>query len=315
MPILVYTLAAILALNIGGSGAGAAMAAAYASGVLPKVRALAVFAACALAGALLGGHRVVLTLAGSLVPASVFTSSTVIAVSAAAALALVLANALRVPQSTTHVLVAAIAGAGLAHGALKGAVLARILLAWSFNPVLALCLCYALGRWLLPPLERRLAALGPAGARIQRGLVLAAACYMAVGIGMNNVGNAVSALVGGGLLGVQPALAFGGSLMALGGISIGRRLVSTTGREIASLCLLRGALVSAVTATLVIAASRLGLPTSYVQTSTLAVLGVGASSIPLTDLLGQRVLRRIGLTWLASPALAFLASFWLEGQV
>lgn len=132
---------------------------------------------------------------------------------------------------------------------------------------------------------------------------------------MNNVGNAVSTLVGGGLLDVGAALAFGGVLMAAGGLSIGRRLVSTTGREIASLSLLKGALVCVITASLIIAASSLGLPTSYVQTSTLAVLGVGASTIPLGELLGQRVVRRIGLTWLASPTLAFLAGFWLEGQV
>lgn len=184
MQVLVYTLAAVLALNIGGSGAGAAMAAAYASGVLPKVRALAVFAACALAGALLGGHRVVVTLSGKVVPASVFTESTVIAVSAAAALALILANTLRVPQSTTHVLVAAIAGVGLSHGALKTAMLGRILFAWCINPLLALVLCYLLGRWMLPGLERRLGALGSAGARIQRVIVTAASCYMAVGRNM-----------------------------------------------------------------------------------------------------------------------------------
>lgn len=315
LQVLVFTLAAVLALNIGGSGAGAAMAASYASGVLPRARALAVFAACALAGALLGGHRVVVTLSSSLVPASVFTYSTVVAVSAAAALALVLANTARVPQSTTHVLVAAIAGVGLANGALKTAVLARILLAWCINPLLALVLCYSIGRWLLPRIEHRLGMMGAAGERIQRAIVIAAACYMAVGIGANNVGNAVSTLVGGRLLEVREALVFGGGLMALGGLTIGRRLVSTTGREIASLSLLKGALVGTVTASLILAASRLGLPTSYVQTSTLAVVGVGASSVPLAELLGQQVIRRIGLTWLASPTLAFLAGFWLEGRV
>ncbi len=315
MQVLVYTLAAVLALNIGGSGAGSAMAAAHASGVLPRARAVAVFAGCALAGALLGGHRVVVTLSGSLVPPAVFTQSTVVAVSAAAALALILANTLRVPQSTTHVLVAAIAGVGLSHGVLSTAVLSRILVAWCINPLLALVLCYALGRWLLPVLERRLAAMGPAGSRSQQIMVMAASCYMALGIGMNNVGNAVTTLVGGGHLEVGPAVLFGGLLMAAGGMTIGRRLVSTTGREIARLCLLKGTLVSVVTATLIIMASRFGLPTSYVQTSTLAVLGVGASTIPLGELLGQRIIRRIGLIWLASPALAFLASFWLESQV
>lgn len=310
MPTLVLALAALLGLNIGGSGAGASMAAAHASGVLGRRAAMGLFAACALVGALLGGHRVVATVGGRLVPASAFTPHATLAVAAAAAAALIMAHTLRVPQSTTQVMVAAVAGVGLAHGALQVGILARIVLAWCINPLLAFLICHGAGR-LLPLVAGRLGR-SAGGRRLQALLVTAASSYMALGIGMNNVANAVAPLVAGRILDTATAVRLGGLLLAAGGLLIGPWLVSTTGREIARLDLLAGALVCVVTASLTIAASTLGLPTSYVQTSTLAVLGVTASDQPLGDLLRRRVVQRIGLTWVASPTLAFLAGLWLQ---
>lgn len=311
MQVLIFGLALVLALNIGGSGAGAAMAAPCACGALARGRALALFGIMAALGAIWGGRHVVLTLSAGLVPRSAFTYQTVLAVSAAAAAALILANTLRVPQSTTQVLVAALAGVGLAHGSLNWGVLARIVLTWSLNPLLAFAICYALGRWLLPRIDRVLNRCGPVGERLQVLMLALCAAYMALGIGSNNVGNAVAPLVGGGLVSLPAGVALGGLAMGIGGLTVGRRLVSTTGREIAQLSLNRAALVSLVTATLILAAARLGMPSSYVQTSTLAVLGVSASDRPLLQILGQEVVRRIGLTWLASPMVAFCTGFWL----
>lgn len=132
-----------------------------------------------------------------------------------------------------------------------------------------------------------------------------------MGIGMNNVGNAMAAVVGGGYLDLTRGTLLGGLLMGTGGLLWGSRVVSTTAREITALSPLRALLVCAITATLTVSASLMGLPTSYVQTSTLAVVGIGASQTPFGTLMQQAVIRRIGFIWLACPALAFVAGFSL----
>lgn len=181
MPVLVILLGAFLALNIGASGAGCALAPVCGSGLLHRRAALVLFAACVVVGALVGGRAVTATLSRELVTPSAFSESAVLAVTGAAALALLLANTLRVPQSTTQVTVAAIAGAGLAGGGLDPTVLLRIVLTWAICPLLALILAYAGGRWL----ESRLAAWLDGGGRhrhmAQVSLVIAVSLYMALG--------------------------------------------------------------------------------------------------------------------------------------
>lgn len=184
MSVLVILLGAFLALNIGASGAGAAMAPVCGGGAIRRPLALSLFAACALAGALLGGRAVTATLARDLVEPSAFSYSAVLAVTGAAALALLLANTLRVPQSTTQVTVAAIAGVGLAGGGLDTAMLMRIVMTWTISPALALVLAYAAGRWLEPRLDRWLKESGRRGQMAQSGLVIAVSAYMALGIGL-----------------------------------------------------------------------------------------------------------------------------------
>jgi PiT family inorganic phosphate transporter/sulfate permease len=310
--IIALAIAGILGLNIGGSGVAPAMAVAYASGAARRRHALGLFAVFCFLGAAIGGRAVTVTLSSALVPRTLFTPQAVLIISAAAALALGLSNWLRVPQSTSQVAVAAIAGVGMAHGVLQPAALGRVLATWLVTPLGAFFLSYIVCLTLGRPLQRWVSRQpAPRAARLQRWLVLGAGCHVAFAVGTNNVANAMAPLVGSGYVSLTEGVVLGGLLLGLGGLLLGGQVISTVGSDIAQLTLTQGVMVSLVAGSVVITASCLGMPTSLVQTVTLAVLGIQCGRQPLGTVVRHRVVQRIGLIWLTAPAVAFFASFSL----
>ncbi|WBU56746.1 inorganic phosphate transporter [Paracoccus sediminicola] len=153
-----FAVALYLALNIGANDVANSVGAAVGGRVLPVGLALAAVATAQLAGALLASEAVTATIATEIIaigelgpdahPGQIMAASLI-----GAALWITLANWARAPVSTTHSIVGALAGAGLAGmgaSSINWPVVGSIALSWIAAPVISAVLAagvLALLRW------------------------------------------------------------------------------------------------------------------------------------------------------------------------
>ena len=150
-----------------------------------------------------------------------------------------------------------------------------------------------------------------------RRLQIMTSCYVAFSHGANDVANAVAPV------GVVLALAWRNVdavyLLALGGLGIaigiitwGYKVIKTVGGRITALTNTRGFAIDFSAATVVLVASKLGMPISTTHTVVGAVIGVGlARGLDAVDL---SVIKKIIYSWLLTlPASAIIAILIYRG--
>ena len=260
MEAIAYLVAALFAVNIGASGAAAAMGHVYGARALRvRIVALGLAAAAMLSGAVFAGSPVTETLSADLAPGADVTAVIALMVLISATGPLLLANLLGLPLSTSAVTVGAIAGLGIAAGSIDGGVAGAIGLWWVVLPAASFSLS-ALGTRVLQRsgLQKRL--LRSKRTRSAMALVLVAGgIYVAFGVGANNVSNAIAPLLGAGLLESPTALVLGGIALAIGAVALGGRVLRTNALRFATLDMTTGSLVAFVSGSLILAASLCGL--------------------------------------------------------
>lgn len=149
-------------------------------------------------------------------------------------------------------------------------------------------------------------------------LQVLSACFMSFAHGANDVANAIgpisaalAILQGSGLSGGEIAiptdiLAWGGFGIVAGLLVWGYRVMATIGKKITELTPTRGFAAEFAAATVVVIASRLGLPISATHTLVGAVMGVGFAR-GLNSVRGETV-REIVVSWVITiPVGAFLS--------
>ncbi|KAH7433324.1 hypothetical protein KP509_07G063800 [Ceratopteris richardii] len=149
-------------------------------------------------------------------------------------------------------------------------------------------------------------------------LQVLSACFMSFAHGANDVANAIgpisaalSILHGSGLNGGQIAistdvLAWGGFGIVAGLLIWGYRVIATIGKKITELTPTRGFAAEFAAATVVVVASRLGLPISATHTLVGAVMGVGFARG--LNSVRSETMKEIALSWFVTiPAGALLA--------
>ncbi|MFH1007499.1 MAG: inorganic phosphate transporter [Candidatus Latescibacterota bacterium] len=109
-----FLLAMFLAINMGGSGTAPAFSAAYGSRAIRRQLIPGLFGIMVLAGALIAGKQVSLTLGRGLLDQAYFTPLNTSIILLSIALSLLGANLIGVPQSTSQSTVLSIAGAATA---------------------------------------------------------------------------------------------------------------------------------------------------------------------------------------------------------
>ncbi|MEO2240597.1 MAG: inorganic phosphate transporter [Euryarchaeota archaeon] len=292
--------------TIGADDAGAAMGSAVGAGVLTIRQAVLLIAVFTTAGAVLEGHKVVKTLGKGVVQAHldpILAGATVLV----AAVWCHVAVMLGVPISTTQATVGAIAGTGYALGfPVNWDKLSEIAVSWLVAPTIAAAPAYAISRWLRRELRSRRRSLGELE-RMMRLFLMASGCYVAYSIGANNAANAVAPLVMSGVLDVRTASVIGGIMISLGALTAGSRVIETVGRKITKLDPVTAFSAQLSAALVTHGASELGLPISINETTSGAVIGVGLSQGELN----LYTVRKILITWAASPVGAFLMAFAL----
>jgi sulfate permease len=301
-----YAVGGWFAFNMGGSGLAPAFGATIGARVVSARWASLVFGIFVMAGAMFLGSHVAKTLGSELVPAASFDSITTLIVLAAANIALLLANVLKMPQSTSWVTVTAIVTLGLFDGDLTTRTIThRLLPAWLLMPLIGFVVSAAVMRYLYPLHGGRFGLHAWLSQRtgVLRVLAFGSSCYVALAIGANNVANAVGPLAAAGLFSVMT-----GMIILAPVFGIGARVLAgpakTIGRDVVPLGLFAATVCNIVVATLLLIASYMGLPQSLVQVNAAAVLGVALVKEGPSAMFNGRGTRRMLLLWIVTPILA-----------
>ncbi len=318
-----------MAWNIGANDLANSMGTSVGSGALSIKQVIIIAGTLELVGALFFGERVTSRIAKGIVPIDQIMAvdpNLVIIGSLAAILAagfwITFATFFHMPVSTTHSIVGAVTGFGIATtfyvdsftlNQIEWLVLAKIVISWITSPLLGAAiafLIFTLIRFLL---------LGKVSDpyRLEKKFVylqILSACFVALAHGSNDVANAIgpisAALAAADLIpyGTIPVwvLAIGGLGIIFGLATWGWKVIETIGKGITELTPTRGFSAEFATALVVFGHSYSSLPISTTHTLVGAVVGVGlAGGLAAVDL---SVIRKIFISWVITVPVAALTS-------
>lgn len=318
-------IAFFLAFNMGASGTSPSFSAAYGANLIRKDFIPGLFGIFVIAGGLIAGHKVMETVGGAILPSDQMNLIMVSIVLLASALSLLFANILKVPQSTSQATVFALVGCALYSSSLQTRTLfVEIIPLWFMLPIIAFLVTLFLGL-----IGRKIGKLCIATSFQDiaehpwwRLITVVCSCYVAFSIGSNNVANAAAPIASmlRNDIGINEEVSvFMLSLICIllvapwfgiGGSVLGGRVLSTTGREMLEIGPLGAALVSVVTATLLLLASTMrGIPSSLVQMNVLAIMALSFLQKGQRQGLNKSVIFKVLATWFAAPAIAFALAF------
>ena len=325
LPILIGL---FLAINMGASGTAPSFAAPLGASLIRRESVPGLFGLFVLVGAVVAGHKVVRTLSGDILPASVMQTTLVSIVLLSVGLSLFIANLLRVPQSTSQSTVLALVGSALYLDNLQtDKLFTWIIPTWFVYPLIAFGITYLFARFFYRPLKKseRINFDQVAVHPIWKYLTIGSSCYVAFSIGSNNVANAAGPLTSllanafrvpsddpdmfliglATLIVVAPWFGIGSSLM-------GERVTRTTSQEIVLFGPLGATFIATLTATLLLLASLTrGIPTSLVQLNTACIIAIGMVKAGFKQTATETAVPRLLMVWAVAPVFSFACAFGL----
>ncbi|HEO72203.1 MAG TPA: inorganic phosphate transporter, partial [Candidatus Hydrogenedentes bacterium] len=312
-----FLIAMFLAINMGGSGTSPAFAAAYGSQAVKKSLVPTLFGTFVVLGALIAGRRVTLTVGRGILPDDAMGLILTAIVLLSVSLSLLVANLLRIPQSTSQATVFALVGPAVYFGNLQTHKLVfEIMPFWFVLPVASFLITLishkVIGRrmghaqFVLPQ---------KVVTRFSKTIVVLASCYVAFAIGSNNVANAAGPIVSmvfnelrigpddnGSSLIVVLAMLIVAPCFAIGSSLLGGRVAQATGKSITAIGSSDAILISITTATLLLFASVFkGIPMSLVQLNTGSIIAVGISRVGWKEGLARPAIKRVLFVWVIAP--------------
>ncbi|MCP9237346.1 inorganic phosphate transporter [Lewinella sp. JB7] len=323
-----FLLAMFLAVNMGGSGTAPAFSAAYGASVIKRSVIPGLFGVMVLAGALLAGEEVSLTLGKGLLEQRFFTPFITSIMLFSIGSTLLVSNLIGVPQSTSQSTVLAIAGAATAlEGLNTRKLFYEIIPMWVVLPVVAFGIMLVLSLFVFPVLKRRVFTDDYAHLRnhpLLKALLIFASLYVAFSIGANNVANAAAPIasltaneIGAEAIGnflpiiilsvliVAPCFAIGSSLL-------GHKVTQTTGKEIVEVGPFAATVIALIVASLLLYASvTRGIPTSLVQLNGAAFIALSISKQGWRKTFTNRTVKLFFSVWCVAPAIAYALTYLL----
>lgn len=313
MIFLIILLAIFFAVNMGGASFAASFAAPFGSKIIERQKAALLFIVFVLLGSLLLGKKVSVTLGSEIIPAEFINSKVIIIIFFSAGVSMFISNLMKIPQSTSLVTVAAIAGVGFFYEQLNIRTLCYLIPFWILLPIASYFLTHWLTGVVYPPRKRNFWVYE----RIinhknkLKTLVIVMSCYSAFAVGTNNVANVV-----GPLMGLSDFIALGYLLVFFAlvygsGAFIFIEPIKTAGHKIIPLGLLTASIISMVSGTLMLVASIYGVPQSFVMLQMAAIFAVSSLKDGQSSTFEKSVTKNILYTWTINPLLTFFISLGL----
>jgi len=298
--------------SIGANDAANSLGTAVGSRALNLKQAIILIAVFGFLGAFLQGGHVVKTISRGIVPIDRLDKDLAVYLALVscfgACLWVILATYWKIPISTSHSIVGAVTGAGLAIGMpVKYKALLDIFICWIFTPVGAAILGYIFYRifqnTLYRIIPRRYLRV------ILTVLVISSGCYVAYTWGANDVANATGVLVGAGVLSLHLSVIIGGLAIVFGIVTWGYKVIETIGSEITNLLPIMAFSAQLASAINVHIYTAFGMPVSTSHSIVGAIFGVGL--VRGARVVNLKILREIIICWLATPFVSGAISFVL----
>lgn len=296
--------------SIGANDAANSLGTAVGSRVLTLKRAIILIAIFGFLGAFLQGSYVAKTIGKGIVPMDQLDKNLAVYVALVASFAacawVVLATYWKMPISTSHSIVGAVAGAGLAIGApVVWKKLLDIFICWIFTPLGAALLGYIFFRILKNTLYR---IIPRKHVRVTlSALIIVSGCYVAYTWGANDVANSVGVIVGAGILTPKISIIIGGAAIVLGIVTWGYKVIETIGSEITNLLPIMAFSAQLASAINVHIYTIFGIPVSTSHSIVGAIFGVGL--VRGVRVLNLSIMKEIVICWLATPFISGVISF------
>ncbi len=238
------------------------------------------------------------------------TVKTAVVCTFAAALAVTLMSLLKIPVSSSQMMIGAVVGLGLFRGNANLKPLIKVLLCWVLNPFGAMLVAVALYLLLHKLLQRWRPSVFVLDPLLRIGLLLCG-CYGAYALGANGVGIVCAVFVGEGKGMVSPRLGalLGGIAIGIGALTYSKPVMMTIGKGIVPLDAFTAFIAVLSLAATVHLFAFLGVPVSTSQTIVGGLLGIGL--IKGLHIVNLRMLKRVVIWWLISPFIAGFAAILL----
>jgi PiT family inorganic phosphate transporter len=296
--------------SIGANDAANSLGTAVGSRVLTLKQAIILITIFGFLGAFLQGGHVTKTIGKGIVPINELDKNIALYLALVSCFAtsawVVLATYWKMPISTSHSIVGAVAGAGLAINAtIKWKVLFDIFICWIFTPVGAAALGFIFYRifknvfYRIVP--RRYVKI------TMSFLIITSGCYVAYSWGANDVANATGVIVGAGILSSKVSVIIGGMAIVLGIVTWGYKVIETIGSSITNLLPIMAFSAQLASAINVHLYTIFGIPVSTSHSIVGAIFGVGL--VRGIRVVNTRIMKEIIICWLATPFISGLISF------
>jgi len=307
---LILLMAAAIGWSIGANDAANSLGTAVGCKALTLRQAIILIVVFGFLGAFLQGGYVTKTIGKGIVPIDQLSKDlglylALVAMFSACAW-VVLATYWRMPISTSHSIVGAVAGAGLSIGApVRWKALLDIFICWIFTPVGAAVLGYIIYRLLKNSFYRVIPRKYLKF--VITVLIIISGCYVAYTWGANDVANTTGVIAGVGVLTPKMSVMFGGLAIILGIMTWGYKVIETVGSEITQLLPIMALSAQLASAINVHIYTIFGIPVSTSHSIVGAICGVGL--VRGTRVLNFRIMKDIVLCWLATPFISGVISF------
>ena len=323
-----FLLAMFLAINMGGSGTAPAFSAAYGADVIKRTMIPGLFGIMVLAGALIAGKEVSLTLGTGLLGQSFFTPLNTSVILLSIGLSLLIANLIGVPQSTSQASVLSIAGAATALDGLNTRKLFyEIIPTWVILPIVSFLLILAVHKWIFPLLKNKVITTDFSHLQehgVLKILLILSSLYVAFSIGANNVANAAAPIASltaneigiEALQNFQPIIILSVLIVApcfaIGSSLLGHKVTQKTGKEIVEVSPFYATVIAVIVSSLLLFASlSKGIPTSLVQLNAAGFIALSVSKNGFKNTFANKTVKRFFTVWAVAPIFAYLVTYML----
>jgi len=296
--------------SIGANDAANSLGTAVGSKVINLKQAIILIAVFGFLGAFLQGSHVTKTIGKGIVPINELDKTVALYLALvacfSAGLWVVIATYWKMPISTSHSIVGAVAGAGLAiHAPVNWKVLLDIFICWIFTPVGAAIFGYIFYIVFKSVFYRIIP--GKYSRPVLATLITVSGCYVAYTWGANDVANATGVIVGTGVLTPTVSVIIGGLAIVLGIVTWGYKVIETIGSEITHLLPLMAFSAQLASAINVHIYTVFGIPVSTSHSIVGAIFGVGL--VRGVKVLNLSILKDIIITWILTPFISGIVSF------
>lgn len=305
LELLILASALYVGFNIGANDAANTMGACVGGGALGLRRAVLIAAVFALIGGFFGAN-VTKTIAQDVLPQGNITQIAAVVCLFVSGGIVALATIGAIPVSTSHAIVLAMVGAGLAMGSdLKLENLFWLAFAWVMLPLGIIALSFAVVN-LMKSILSRVQSLVDLEITLKC-LLIFSGIYASFALGASHAGLVGGMLEGTALMGRFQATLIGSSAIAIGVLLLSGRVIRTVGEGIIPLSPTSAFAMQLSAAIGLTICATIGIPVSSSQSVVAAAIGVGLAQGGST--INKRQVTKIAATWVLVPIAAMIITY------